>query len=390
MTEARQENARPWLEYFPAGSSTLARTSLEKETLTIGRAESADLQIDSTRVSREHARILLQDDKYYLHDLGSTNGTLVNGQLIDQVELADGDVIAVADTEITFLTCSTRQRRNMATQPLPQADDGHASRGQPDSMQQEAYDAILAVRGAHEGLLQQLASVELKNIVELPEITPFACLLAPSVCDLPPDERDSTYLQPPLHVLIRQREARRWRAARQTAESAGRKRLVASLNPWEIHENDELLWHFAALREALPDSNSLWAAVRASDAVDLPEVTAFCHQTQRLDIEIACHGFVGSESQVLDLEEIDPVLLLLAPELTSEVASNSRQEERLHSILMACEQLTIRPVVYDVPSYETMRNCLDLGYRLFIKEHTQPLPALIEALRKESEILVPA
>jgi len=93
---------------------------------------------------------------------------------------------------------------------------------------------------------------------------------------------------------------------------------------------------------------------------------------------------------VHDLEEIDPVLLLLAPELTSGVASNSRHEERLHSIHMACEQLQIRPVVHDAPSYETMRNCLDLGYRLFIQEHTQPLPALVEAAQQESEILVPA
>jgi hypothetical protein len=166
------------------------------------------------------------------------------------------------------------------------------------------------MRRAHEGLVQQLAPVELKTIIELPDITPFAGLVEPLVCDTPPDERDSAFFLPPSHVLVREREARRWKAAELTAAHAEQKRLVASLDPWEVHENDELLWHFAALRESLPGSNSLWAAVRASDMVDLPEVATFCRELQRLGIEIACHGFVGSETQVHDLEGIEPELLL--------------------------------------------------------------------------------
>jgi pSer/pThr/pTyr-binding forkhead associated (FHA) protein len=383
MTESNQEEGRPWLEYFPEGSSTMVRAPLEKETLTIGRAESVDLQIDSTRVSREHARIVLQDGKYFLHDSDSTNGTHVNGQLIDQIELADGDVIVVADTEITFLTRSTKQLRNMATQPLARAAGDVTPKERPASVQQEAYDAILAVRGAHEALLQQLIPVDLKHIVELPDITPFACLVEPEIDDTSPDERNSSFMLSPLHLVIRDREARRWAAAEQTTTQAKHKRLVASLDPWEIHENDELLWHFAALRESLPGTDSLWAAVRASDVVDLPEVASFCRELQRLNIEIACHGFVGSESQILDLELIDPELLLLAPELTVDITNNSRHKDRLHSVFTACEQLQIRPVVHDVPSYETMRTCLELGYRLFVEEHTQPLPSLAEALRQE-------
>ena len=384
MTEANQKEGRPWLEYYPEGSSTIVRAPLEKDTLTIGRAESVDLQIDSTRVSREHARIVLRDGKYFLHDSGSTNGTHVNGQLIEQIELADGDVIVVADTEITFLTRSTSQMRNMATQPLTRAAGAVTPKERPASVPQQAYDAILAVRGAHEALLQQLIPVDLKHIVELPDITPFACLVEPEAYDTSPDERNSSFMLSPLHLVVREREARRWAAAEQTTTRANYKRLVAALDPWEIHENDELLWHFAALREALPGTDSLWAAARASDVVDLPKVASFCRELQRLDIEIACHSFVGSETQVRDLEIIDPELLLLAPELTVDIANNSRHEDRLHSVFMASEQLQIHPVVHDVPDFETMRTCLEMGYRLFVKEHTQPLPSLTEALRQEA------
>jgi len=384
LTEATQEKECPWLEYFPEGSSTIVRAPLEKDVWTIGRAESADLQIDSTRVSREHARIVLRNEKYTLHDLGSTNGTHVNGQLIDQIELADGDVIGVADTEITFLTRSPSQLRNMATQPLTESASHVVPSAQPVSPRQEAYDAILAVRAAHEAILQRMAPIEFKTILELPEATPFACLIEPSACEPSPDERDSKYLLPPVHLLMRQRETRRWAAVERCAAQPDRKRLVASLDPWEIHENDELLWHFAALREALPGTDPLWAAVRASDAVDLPEVAAFCRELQRLDIGIACHGFVGSESQVRDLEEIDPELLLLAPELTNVLAVNSRHEERLHSIFVACEELQIRPVIHDAPNEETLHACLELGYRFFVEEPNKTLPPLHEASWKNA------
>jgi EAL domain-containing protein (putative c-di-GMP-specific phosphodiesterase class I) len=385
MTEAIQDSDRPWLEYFPEGSSTVQRVPLEKETFTLGRAETVDLQVDSTRVSREHARIVLQNGTYYLHDLDSTNGTDVNGQSIDRIELADGDVISVADTEITFLTRSTSQLRNMATQPLELAADETSSKEETRSEPQKAYDAILRVREVHEAILQQLAPIELKTIVELPDIVPFASLVEPAACDMPPDERNSTYLQPPTHLLIRQRETRRWTAVEQAVTTTDRKRLVASLDPWEIQANDELLWHFAALREYLPGTDSLWAAVKANNVVDLPDVAAFCRELQQLDIEIACHGFVGSESQVRELEELDPELLFLAPELTNDIIDNSRYQERLLSIQKACTQLHIRPIIHDVPDSETMRICLDLGFRFFVQEHTQPLPALSEALLQQAE-----
>ena len=47
----------PWLEYLPEGGDRVQTTQLDKETLTIGRSDTADVQIDSTKVSREHAQI---------------------------------------------------------------------------------------------------------------------------------------------------------------------------------------------------------------------------------------------------------------------------------------------------------------------------------------------
>lgn len=79
------------------GSSPGKRTFLEKPELLIGRDEQCDLVIADRRVSRQHARISLEGDGYILTDLGSRNGTFVNGRELDQpYALQDGDEIQLA------------------------------------------------------------------------------------------------------------------------------------------------------------------------------------------------------------------------------------------------------------------------------------------------------
>ncbi len=65
--------------------------------LTIGRSEECDIALPDRQVSRQHARITWQGDCYELEDLGSKNGTHVNGQEMQgSVPLHDGDEIQIA------------------------------------------------------------------------------------------------------------------------------------------------------------------------------------------------------------------------------------------------------------------------------------------------------
>ncbi|NOH00998.1 MAG: FHA domain-containing protein [Chloroflexi bacterium] len=71
---------------------------LEGEQLTIGRDSSNGVAINDAEVSRKHARLMFQGGKYVLEDLGSTNGTFVNGQrLAGPVVLKPGDVISLGE-----------------------------------------------------------------------------------------------------------------------------------------------------------------------------------------------------------------------------------------------------------------------------------------------------
>lgn len=69
---------------------------------TIGRGEQATMRLPDVGISRRHARLDYDGSQLVLTDLGSTNGTLVNGQRISAVALNPGDVIQVGTTTLTF------------------------------------------------------------------------------------------------------------------------------------------------------------------------------------------------------------------------------------------------------------------------------------------------
>ncbi len=80
------------------GSEAGRRWPLERtRALTIGRSDECDIALPDRQVSRYHARITWRGDGYQLEDLGSKNGTHVNGQDVEGVvPLQDGDEIQVA------------------------------------------------------------------------------------------------------------------------------------------------------------------------------------------------------------------------------------------------------------------------------------------------------
>jgi hypothetical protein len=77
---------------------TERETTVEHGQLTIGRARDNDLVLDDGKVSRHHARLLPRHGTLVFTDLGSTNGSWVNGTRVAEVALGEGDRIEVGGT----------------------------------------------------------------------------------------------------------------------------------------------------------------------------------------------------------------------------------------------------------------------------------------------------
>lgn len=101
-----QRGSEPAL-VISSGPGEGRRIILRRGKMTIGRAtahsENWDIALQDRGVSRPHARVEGSDGIFTLSDLGSANGTIVNGQTIDAaVTLKDGDVILIGETTLIY------------------------------------------------------------------------------------------------------------------------------------------------------------------------------------------------------------------------------------------------------------------------------------------------
>lgn len=93
---------------FLRGELLAAPIPLERDEVILGRALGADVRVNDARASRLHARITTEKDgaagetRYRIFDLGSTNGTIVNGIPVRDVLLEDGDKIIIGEHLLRF------------------------------------------------------------------------------------------------------------------------------------------------------------------------------------------------------------------------------------------------------------------------------------------------
>lgn len=96
--------------------------------IVVGRSSELDMVLVEDMVSRRHAKIIVSDDQIVIQDLGSTNGTFVNGEKIKRAKLNEGDRILIGTSIIKLVTADPasagaslqkmeQQARSRATQP---------------------------------------------------------------------------------------------------------------------------------------------------------------------------------------------------------------------------------------------------------------------------------
>jgi hypothetical protein len=85
-------------------TTMLKEIPLNKERTTIGRKPHNDIQIDNLAISGEHAVVITILNDSFLEDLGSTNGTFVNGQSVKKHFLQNGDTIELGKYRLKFVS----------------------------------------------------------------------------------------------------------------------------------------------------------------------------------------------------------------------------------------------------------------------------------------------
>jgi pSer/pThr/pTyr-binding forkhead associated (FHA) protein len=89
-------------------NTELKTLETDKDTITIGRNHNSDIQINNLGVSKKHAAITCENGSYFIEDLNSTNGTLLNNEQITKAGLSGNDVITIGKHTLFVSTQKSR------------------------------------------------------------------------------------------------------------------------------------------------------------------------------------------------------------------------------------------------------------------------------------------
>lgn len=121
---------------FSLDGAFLGEYPLDKDRMSIGRRPSNDIHIDNLAVSGEHATIVTIGNDSFLEDLGSTNGTLVNGKPIKKHVLQHGDLVEFGKYQLKYVN-----EAGIAKPAAPQEDFEKTMIIRPSAMKAAADEA---------------------------------------------------------------------------------------------------------------------------------------------------------------------------------------------------------------------------------------------------------
>ncbi|HEX5103365.1 MAG TPA: EAL domain-containing protein [Pirellulaceae bacterium] len=354
--------ATAWLEQDIPGREP-ERIELDKFPFTMGRNESCDRQVLSSRVSREHAEIVREGNGFVVRDNSSTNGTFLNGKKIDSSKLKDGDLLVIADVQFSFRCSGGEGARITVTQVMDPVGD-EASGSEEDA----AGDLIFAIRQAHETLLHRATRNRFQPVIGLADnrCVGYEALARPQV------PGDASLAQQMLaatdcRLTERMSQLHRLVAAEHVARLPSATLLFVNLQPTEVGA-DALPQSLVALQR-LAGGKRVVAEIPDSAVVDIPFFRDFLARLKELAIDVAYDGFAGSAQQLKSIEKFGPQYLKLAPVLVRGVDKSTQRQQQIRALVEAGTSIGTQLIAVGVHTENEARTCRELGCRLAQGDH---------------------
>ncbi len=367
----------PWLEYFPTDGGQPQQIVVDNPPFVIGRSEDCDLTIESNRISRRHVEILHDDDGYKLRDLGSTNGTLLNGQRIEEARLCDGDLFVAADLELTFFAGRAVDSSEMVTQAI----DFLADRSS-DSL--SGWEMVREVRRLDEVLAHRAIAVRYKPILDLKNGKVFAYQLCES--EFPHNsgahDREQSMLKTDCRLSGRYRHLKRMLAVEQAVRLPQGATVFLQLDEVEI--GDETLGRsIERLGQALPDPRSLVVMVSQRSVSDVAYFRKLFARLRAAGIQLAYDGVAGAPPTLINQRELRPDYLVLAESLAQDILHSLRQQRQVEGIIQVAGDCGCEVIATALERPEDAEFYCQAGCRYGqgqLYKHVKPIAAAVGCL----------
>ena len=344
--------ALPWVEYYQVGGSRPIKLELTDFPFVIGRDEAADFTVDSSRVSRRHVMLDRQDGAYVLRDLESTNGTYVNGKRVAEVNMSDGDVVVIADFELTFYSGQSVIRAS-ATQVMTQPVSGGLTDGN---------DLIIQVRRLHEALTHRSINARFQPLVQLDKSEVFGYEATRECDDLPGQNRQAESIVGSTECRLTERVNQQHRlfSVEQATQLDEGTHLFLGLQVSEISA-EFLPDSLDRLADIVAHKHQLVAQIPETAVCDIPYFLQFIQGLRDREIKIAYANFCGSPTQISGWNAVVPDFLKLSPSLVKGISRASGGWRTVQTLLQATQELGCAAIATGIDNTADVQCLVELG-----------------------------
>lgn len=359
------------VEFRPNDGSPPETFELAKFPFVLGRGETCDFCVPSSRVSREHATLSLEEDRVVLKDLGSTNGTFLNGRRLQKQEkLTDGDIFALADLSFTFYDAGEKvPESRLVTQVFSLEPDETAS-----ANDLEAVDLLLSARAANEMLMCGAIRLAYQPIMDSPSCSPIGFEVGPR----------EGFGERGLHKNIKNSECSlfdrvsqmgRWLAIEQGLALWDAESIFVSLNSREAGSTSAIVG-LERLAEAGLELSRVVVQIPDSCVSDSSSFTEFVTRLRELEMSWALENCQRGEAQLVSLGEFAPKYIKLPPGLSRDIDRAEDRRRQISACIAGAKRIGAEVIATNVNQDVEMGTFLSLGIKLAQGNHFSPLQPL--------------
>ncbi|MCB9597630.1 MAG: EAL domain-containing protein [Sandaracinaceae bacterium] len=340
----------PYFEHDPEEGQPPSRVLLTTWPFRIGRGSEAELTIHSRRISTLHAELVRVPSGHVLRDLGSTNGTFVNGKKIREAWLKEGDVVHIAHKELRFGIAEIQDDTNEPTL---------AQHSEQQRMLRETNDLmrILEARG--------VAAV-FQPIVRLSDasVMGFETLGRVAMPGLDYDVGEA------LRIANERGEAARLcRLFRDVAvEELGAvtepRAIFFNLHPTEMDEDVELGLALEQMARVRGAGHQPVLEIHESAVTEGNAMARLRARLADLGIKLAYDDFGAGQSRLMELVEVPPEYLKLDITLVRDIDRSERRQDLVRALVPVLASQGVEVLAEGIERPEEAEVCRQLGCQL--------------------------
>jgi EAL domain-containing protein (putative c-di-GMP-specific phosphodiesterase class I) len=349
-----QSPETPVLEQYPEDGGAPLRTPIASVPFSIGRDDDADLRIDSRRVSRRHAVINCEGGVYSIDDLGSTNGTFVNGERISEARLHSGDVLQFGDAEFTFNAPQSEPVNGMATQIMePGVWPEHGG---------TAEDTIYLVRRMHAMLMSRCLRVRFETIVRLDQGGLFGYEMIDGLSAAPSNlaAEQRRLMQIDCQLTARLRQLQRMIAAEEAGDYSAGTHVFLPVAGCEIG-SQRLIESLVDLSHVVSPSKRLVIVVPRDNVLDNAYLRQFYDRARDLGLGVAYGQCVGGHIAGEGKQANRPEFVKLASALTRGIHRAPARQQRVATMIRDAHSAGCQIIATGICCEEEADCCRELG-----------------------------